>query len=67
MEGLEFVDDDHMFLSSGSFGGFLDFVEVNDEDKEIELISHAQIEPYFFGEGVTTVGDKTYMLTWKAR
>ena len=42
VEGLEFIDDDHMFLSSGSFGGFLDLVQVNDDEKaEIELVSYA--------------------------
>ena len=67
VEGLEFIDDDHMFLSSGSVGGFLDLVHVSDDDAEIELLSYAQIEPSFFGEGVTIVDDKTYMLTWRAR
>ena len=59
-----------MFLSSGSIGGFVDLVEVRDEDEEqaeIELISYSQIDASWFGEGVTTVGDKTYLLTWRAR
>ena len=34
MEGLEFIDDTKLLLSSGSWGGFLDLVEIN-EDNEI--------------------------------
>ena len=43
VEGLEFIDDTHMFLSSGSIGGFVDLVEVHDEEDEaeIELISYS--------------------------
>ena len=69
VEGLEFIDDTHMFLSSGSGGGFVDLVEVHDDEDvaEIELKSYAQIDASLFGEGVTTVDDKTYLLTWRAR
>ena len=43
VEGLEFVDDSRLLLSSGSFGGFVDLVEIND-DNGIEMISSSQIE-----------------------
>ena len=43
MEGLEFVDDSKLLLSSGSFGGFVDLVEI-DDDNGIEMISSSQIE-----------------------
>ena len=66
VEGLEFVDETKLLLSSGSFGGFLDLVEINEED-EIEMLSNTQIESQYFGEGVTSVNGKTYLLTWRAR
>ena len=69
VEGLEFVGegDTHILMSTGSYGGYLNVLELGGEDAdEWTLKSRAKVDPQYFGMGLTSVDDYTYLLTWKA-
>lgn len=67
VEGLEFVDENHLLISSGPNGGFLDFVEIFGQGKgyeKLRVTNFVQINSKYFSEGATVVGDSVYWLTY---
>ena len=78
VEGLDFIpgrrgaktaiySKDHLLLSTGSYGGSLNVLELDDDRAEWTQISRIEVPPSYFGTGVTTIGEHTYLLTWKSR
>ena len=63
VQGLEIVDD-QLYVSSGGYGKSLlrrfDFASG-------ELDTERKVNPGVFAEGLTVLGDKLYLLTWKSR
>ena len=39
VEGLEFVDKDHLLISSGPMGGFLDYTVYDEERKGFKAVN----------------------------
>ncbi|MCB0700929.1 MAG: glutaminyl-peptide cyclotransferase [Chitinophagales bacterium] len=62
-EGLQFVDG-VMYESTGQYGNSY-LTKYNLESGN--MIKKVDIEPKYFGEGMTVMGDKIYMLTYKER
>lgn len=52
-----------MIISTGS-SGRLKVFELNADEMAWTLQGTIQIEPGFYGMGVTTVNESTYLLTW---
>lgn len=68
VEGLEFIDETHLMMSSGSYGNsHLDILDI--ETDPMETIKSVQISDIYFGEGVTYVPEtgETIMLTYRKR
>lgn len=63
VQGLEIVDD-QLYVSSGGYGKSLlrrfDLASG-------ELDTERKVNPGVFAEGLTVLGDKLYLLTWKSR
>lgn len=63
VQGLEIVDG-QLYVSSGGYGKSVlrrfDFVSG-------ELDAERRVNPGVFAEGLTVLGDKLYLLTWKSR
>lgn len=66
MEGLEFIDETHLLMSSGSYGNsHLDVLDINTEP--MATIKSIPIDKIYFGEGVTFIKetDDIIMLTYR--
>jgi len=63
VQGLEIIDD-QLYVSSGGYGKSVlrrfDFASG-------ELDSERKVNPRVFAEGLTVLGNKLYLLTWKSR
>lgn len=68
VEGLEFIDETHLMMSSGSYGNsHLDILDI--ETDPVQTIQTVPISDKYFGEGFTYVpetGD-IIMLTYRKR
>lgn len=60
-QGLE-VDGDHLIVGTGQFGGSEIYRTTLDGEKS----DVHQLEPHYFGEGITRAGDHVWQLTWQA-
>lgn len=62
-EGLEYVDG-HIYESTGQYGtSYLAKYELETG----KLLKKHELEDDYFGEGMTVMGDRIYMLTYKAK
>lgn len=64
-QGLEFHGDT-LYESTGSGGGAKSYVRKLDF-KTGKVYQQADLEPAYFGEGITILGNKLYQLTWKGK
>lgn len=72
VEGLEFLDSvdggpAHLIMSTGSYGGFINLLELNASGEEWNLKNRVKVDTQFFGTGLTTLDSETYMLTWRSQ
>ncbi|QBA64343.1 glutaminyl-peptide cyclotransferase [Muriicola soli] len=64
-QGLEFYKDT-LYESTGSGGGAKSYVrKINFETGKV--FQQVDLEPQYFGEGITLINDKLYQLTWQQR
>jgi len=64
-QGLEFHQDT-LYESTGSGGGAKSYVRKLNY-RTGEVYQQADLEPRFFGEGITLLNDKLYQLTWQGK
>jgi glutamine cyclotransferase len=64
-QGLEFYRDT-LYESTGSGGGAKSYIRKLDY-KTGEVYEQTDLEPAYFGEGITLLGNRLYQLTWKGR
>jgi glutamine cyclotransferase len=64
-QGLEFHRDT-LFESTGSGGGAKSYVRKLDF-RTGEVYQQADLEPSYFGEGITVLDNKLYQLTWQGK
>ncbi len=62
-QGLEFYRDT-LYESTGSGGGAKSFIRKLDF-KTGQVFNQVDLEPKFFGEGITLLNNKLYQLTWQ--
>lgn len=62
-EGLQFVDG-YMYESTGQYGNSYLYKYELETGK---LVNEYKLDNKYFGEGMTVMGDKIYMLTYKAK
>ncbi|WP_342319263.1 glutaminyl-peptide cyclotransferase [Corynebacterium mayonis] len=60
-QGLELADDSSLYVATGQVGQSR-LYRVNLEGEELQSVD---LDPEFFGEGITRVGDHLWQLTWK--
>jgi glutamine cyclotransferase len=68
VEGLEFMDEKHLLMSSGSYGNsHIDILDI--ETDPVATIKTVPIDSIYFGEGVTYLKelDHIIMLTYRKR
>lgn len=68
MEGLEFIDDNLLLMSSGSYGNsHLDILDIDTDP--VATIKTVSIDSQYFGEGTTYLkeAEEFIMLTYKKR
>ncbi len=64
-QGLEFYKDT-LYESTGSGNGAKSFVRKLDF-KTGQVFAQVDLEPKYFGEGITVLNDKLYQLTWQSK
>jgi glutamine cyclotransferase len=64
-QGLEFYQDT-LYESTGSGNGAKSFVRKLDF-KTGQVFKQVDLEPKYFGEGITVLNDKLYQLTWQSK
>ena len=64
-QGLEFHRDT-LYESTGSGGGAKSYIRKLNY-KTGEVYAQADLEPAYFGEGITILGNKLYQLTWRGK
>lgn len=66
VEGLEFIDSQHLVMSSGMNGdSHLDIMDI--ETDPISIVKSTKLDSQYFGEGVSVSGDDLLMMTYKAQ
>jgi glutamine cyclotransferase len=66
VEGLEFVSDTELLMSSGSYGG--SHIEILSlEHEPVETVRSQALASQYFGEGVSKVGEEYLMMTYQNR
>lgn len=68
VEGLEFIDETHLLMSSGSYGNsHLDVLDI--ETNPVKTVKSVPIDSIYFGEGITYLkeSNEIIMLTYRKR
>lgn len=66
VEGLEFIDDSHLLMSSGSYGdSHLDVLNI--ETDPVQTVKSTPLNSQYFGEGVSKADDEFIMMTYQNR